>query len=112
MGLMKTIYSKEIEGKHVKNIRGDREQIYFNRLYKMENSAYYFYYNSRGYYHIMIPRTYKTSNKIFSHDIEDYILTKDGNLRYTKTYGTYRTRDDLYNAYKDMVIKSGGEFID
>lgn len=79
-------------------ILGKDRQNYFsyrvNNYYRSAEGNFYFYINSKGFYHIVRPCRIKYDG-VFSHyEIVDYLLTKDDTLKETKCCGNYKTKEE------------------
>ena len=91
-----------------KNIReqimGGRNNYYENKYYKSAEGNFYFYINRKGYYHIVNPCRVKYDGKFSHYEIVDYILTPQGAIKETKSYGCYKTREDcIEDIEKNMA---------
>ena len=81
-------------------ICGNRKSYVLNKHYKSSEGDFYFYINTKGYFHILRPCKVKFDG-IFSHyEIVDYLLTKYGTLKETKSYGCFKTKEEAVENMK------------
>lgn len=110
MATMLYSYTKYVEENHIRKMVGNRTEHKFDTLYHCAEGDCYYYRNRRGYYHILYPSVATNKNLNYvRYDITDYKLTAKGEYRVYKEYH-YNTAEELRQAYKNMVIESGGEF--
>lgn len=75
-------------------ILGERRSYYYNKYYKSAEGNFYFYINTKGYFHIIRPRKVKYDGKFSHFEIVDYLLTKDNMLREASSGKSFKTMDD------------------
>lgn len=79
-------------------ILGYDRRMYFsycpNKYYRSAEGNFYFYINTKEFYHIVRPCKIKYDGKFSHYEIVDYLLTKDDTLKEIKCYGNYRTKED------------------
>ena len=80
-------------------ILGEDRQMYFsyhpNKYYRSaEGGNFYFYINTKGFYHIVRPCKIKYDGEFSHYEIVDYLLKKDDTLKETKCCGNYKTKED------------------
>lgn len=83
-------------------IFGERECYIPNKVYKSAEGEFYFYINTKGYFHILKPCGVKYGEKIIHYEITDYLLTKENTLRETSSIGTYKTIEDCVQAIESI----------
>ena len=82
-----------------------KTSYYTNRVYKNSVYNWYWFINSKGYYHILKPCKINYDGKFSHYEIEDILLKAD-NMTSSKTYGYYKTKDECIQAIeKDMIKK-------
>lgn len=84
-------------------ILGDRNSYYHNKYYKSAEGEFYFYINTKGYYHIIKPCRIKYDGEFSHYEIRDCLLTKDNMLKETGCYGYYKTREDVIKAIEENL---------
>jgi len=79
-------------------ILGEDRQMYFsyhpNKYYRSAEGNFYFYINTKGFYHIVRPCKIKYDGEFSHYEIVDYLLKKDDTLKETKCCGNYKTKED------------------
>lgn len=86
-----------------KRIKGDRKSYIPNKYYKSVEGEFYYYINTKGYYHIIKPCRVKVDGKFSHYEITDYLLTKDNMLRESSQYGYYNTVEDVISAIEENL---------
>ena len=84
-------------------IFGDRRSYFPNKYYKSAEGEFYFYINTKGYYHIIKPCRIKYGGEFSHYEIRDCLLTKDNMLKETGCYGYYKTREDVIKAIEENL---------
>ena len=79
-------------------IMGSRNSYSPNKYYKSAEGNFYFYINTKGYYHIVRPCRIKYDGEFSHYCIMDYLLTKEDTLKQTKEYGVYKTKEAAIEA--------------
>ena len=85
------------------NIKGDRKSYIPNKYYKSAKGNFYYFINTKGYYHIIKPCRMRLDGEISHYEIVDYLLTKDNMLRESSSYGYYNTKDDVIKAIEENL---------
>ena len=94
-----------------KKILGDRKSYIPNKYYKPAEGKFYFYINTKGYYHIIIPNKVNVNGKFAYYQIVDYLLTKDNMLKECSRYGKYNNIEDLAKAIETDLVRWKNAFI-
>ena len=81
-------------------ILGDRSYIP-NKVYKSAEGKFYFYINTKGYFHILRPCSIKYDGKFSHYEITDSLLTKENTLREVSSRGFYKTREECIWAIEN-----------
>lgn len=81
-----------------------KTSYYTNRVYKNSVYNWYWFINSKGYYHILKPCKINYDGKFSHYEIEDILLKAD-NMTSSKTYGYYKTKDECIQAIEKDMIK-------
>lgn len=81
-----------------------KTSYYTNRVYKNSVYNWYWFINSKGYYHILKPCKINYDGKFSHYEIEDILLKAD-NTTSSKTYGYYKTKDECIQAIEKDMIK-------
>lgn len=63
-----------------------------NRVYRNPYGRYV-YVNSKCYLHALVPCAEKIDGEIVGYTIEDFLLTKSGTLKLSKTFGYFKTKE-------------------
>lgn len=71
-----------------------------NTIYKNEKYNFYWFRNSKGYYHILKVKAMKYENVIQWYSIEDMRLKPDDTL-HSEFYGNYKTELDCLEAIEN-----------
>lgn len=83
-------------------IYGNREGFVPNKYYQSAEGNFYFYINTKGYYHIVKPCKINYDGHFSHYEIKDCLLTKDGTLKEVSCRGVYETRDVAVEAIKNF----------
>jgi len=84
-------------------IFGDRKSYYPNKYYKSAEGNFYFYINTKGYYHIVRPCKIKYGEEFSHFEIRDLLLTKDNMLKEVSCGGYYKSLDDVIKAIEENL---------
>lgn len=84
-------------------IFGDRKSFVPNQYYKSAEGDFYFYINTKGYYHIVKPCKINYNGQFSHYEIRDCLLTKDGNLKEVSSRGYYGKREDVIKAIENKT---------
>lgn len=69
-----------------------------NRVYQNPFGRYV-YVNSRGYLHSLSPCKIKTNGQTIGYEVLDYVLKKDGSLRYSGRFsGPFGSKEDAASS--------------
>jgi hypothetical protein len=80
-----------------------KTSFYTNRVYKNSVYNWYWYINSKGYFHILKPCKINFDGHFSHYEIED-ILLKSDNMTKSSTKGFYKTKEDcIQEIEKDMI---------
>ena len=74
-------------------------------IISQQKEKFYFYINTKGYYHIIIPSKVNFNGKFAYYQIVDYLLTKDNMLKECSRYGKYNNIEDLAKAIETDLEK-------
>ncbi|WP_099467780.1 hypothetical protein [Konateibacter massiliensis] len=66
------------------------DNIIINKWYQINNNPTFIYENNKFYYHMAI-----TKRNSIGFYIDDYVLSRKGELVYITTYGYFKTKEDL-----------------
>ena len=86
-------------------IMGDRKSYYPNKYYKSAEGEFYFYINTKGYYHIVKPCRIRYDGEFSHYEIRDCLLTKDNMLKEVSCHGYYKDREDVIKAIEENLAK-------
>lgn len=89
----------------MERIMGNKNKYLANIVYKTEksvNCVYYWYMNTKGYLHILISEVEKMDKKVTACVVNDYMLTKDNKLKYSRNL--YRIK--VTSATKTLTEKA------
>ena len=76
-----------------------------NKYYKNEKYGWYWYINTKGFYHIVKPCKINYDG-VFSHyEIEDFLITKDDTMKSVSCRGYYKTREDCIEAIETNLAR-------
>lgn len=90
-------YDHRTEGTR-NRLDGGRNCHYTNKYYHTAEGNFYYYINSKGFYHAVKPCRMKV-NGVFSHyAISDYLITKDNKIKEISCNGFFKTREDCIAA--------------
>lgn len=84
-------------------IFGDRISYVPNKRYKSAEGNFYFYINTKGYYHIVKPCKINYDGQFSHYEISDSLLTRDGTLKEVSCRGCFETRDDAVRAIEERI---------
>ncbi len=84
---------------------GNRRSYYPNKYYRSAEGNFYFYINTKGFYHILRPCKISYCGKFSHYEINDYLLKADNTLKLVKSYGYYKTREDVVLALEKNLAK-------
>lgn len=87
-----------------KKILGNKKSYISNKYYKSAEGDFYYYINTKGYYHIITPRKVKFNGNFF-YEIVDYLLTKDNMLKEISNYGNFDNIKDLVKTIETDLSK-------
>lgn len=82
-------------------ILGDRRSYIPNKVYKSAEGEFYFYINTKGYFHILRPCRIKYDGEFSHYEITDSLLTKENTLREVSSRGFYKTREECIQAIEN-----------
>ena len=68
-------------------------------------SNFYYYINTKGYYHVLRPCKVSYGGKFSHYEINDYLLKVDDTLKLVKNYGCYETREDVISELEKNLAK-------
>ena len=77
-----------------------------NKYYKSTDGKFYFYINTKGYYHIIKPCKVNYYGVHTYYTIDDYLLTKDNTLKKVKHYGYYETLENLIEVIEKNLAEN------
>ena len=95
-------YDKRTEETRDK-MMGGRRSYQPNKYYKSAVGEFYFYINTKGYYHIVRPCRIKYNGEISHYEIRDLLLTKDNMLKEVSCGGYYKTGEDVIKAIEENL---------
>lgn len=95
-------YDKRTEETRDK-IFGDRKSYYLNKYYKSVEGNFYFYINTKGYYHIVRPCRIKYNGEFSHFEIRDLLLTKDNMLKEVSCGGYYKDLDTVIKVIEENL---------
>lgn len=81
-------------------IFGNKNSYIPNKKYRASEYEFWYYINTKGYFHILLPHKIKYNDKFSHFEIVDYLLTKDNTLKETKSYGVYKTLVEVKAALR------------
>lgn len=84
-------------------IDGDRMSYYPNKYYKSAEGNFYYYINTKGYYHILKPTRILYDGEFSHYEIVDYLLRKDDTLHEVKSYGYFKTKEELIEKINENL---------
>lgn len=88
-----------------KRITGNMTSYYVNKYYKSAEGNFYFYINSKGWYHIIKPCRFKYDGEFSHYEIIDYLLTKENTLRESKYIGYFNTKEECIKAIEKNLAE-------
>ena len=97
---MKSPYDQRTD-KTRDRIRGNRRSYYPNKHYRSAEGNFYYYINTKGYYHVLRPCKVSYGGKFRN----DYLLKVDDTLKLVKNYGCYETREDVISKLEKNLAK-------
>lgn len=74
------------------------ENKYINKWYAISNNMF-IYENDLFYYHMV-----EVKKNQLGYYIDDYILNKKGELKYSKYYGYFKEKNELMDFIKQKVV--------
>ena len=83
-------------------IFGERESYIPNKIYKSAEGDFYFYINTKGYFHILKPCRIKYNGNFSHYEIADYLLTKENSLREISNRGFFKTKENCMQAIENI----------
>lgn len=86
-------------------IMGDRRSYIPNRYYKSAEGGFWFYINTKGYYHIIKPCRVKYDGVFDHYEIVDYLLTKENTLKEISSRGYYKDREEVIKTISKNVAE-------
>ncbi len=101
---MKSPYDQRTD-KTRDRIRGNRRSYYPNKHYRSAEVNFYYYINTKGYYHVLRPCKVSYGGKFSHYEINDYLLKVDDTLKLVKNYGCYETREDVISELEKNLAK-------
>lgn len=101
---MKSPYDQRTD-KTRDRIRGNRKSYYPNKHYRSAEGNFYYYINTKGYYHVLRPYKVSYGGKFSHYEINDYLLKVDNTLKLVKNYGCYETREDVISELEKNLAK-------
>lgn len=84
-------------------IFGDRRCYYPNKYYESAEGGFYFYINTKGYYHIIKPCRINYDGKFSHYEIRDYLLTKENTLKEVGRHGYYKSRVESIKVIEENL---------
>lgn len=84
-------------------IMGNRKSYYPNKYYKSAEGNFYFYINTKGYYHIVKPCRISCSGEFSHYEIRDCLLTKDNMLKEVSCHGYYKDKESVIKAIEENL---------
>lgn len=76
----------------IRKIQEDVKNPFIGRYYK-HSRGWYWYVNSKGYYHVVEPIKVKFMDRLHF-EIIDYLITKDNMMKESKRYGNFDSLED------------------
>ena len=101
---MKSPYDQRTD-KTRDRIRGNRRSYYPNKHYRSAEGNFYYYINTKGYYHVIRLCKVSYGGKFSHYEINDYLLKVDDTLKLVKNYGCYETREDVILELEKNLAK-------
>lgn len=96
------VYSGE-SLKTMEKIMDNVRSYYPNQTYKNNQYNIYWFINSKGYLHILIPATENLNGKIFNYTIKDFMLTKDNMLQDKGVLYRFSTIEEVYDKMEELI---------
>lgn len=84
---------------------GKRKSYYVNQYYKSAEGNFWFYINTKGYYHIIRPCAIKYDGEFSHYEIEDLLLKADNTLKEVSSAGSYKTIKEVVKRIEDNLAK-------
>lgn len=88
-----------------RKINGERCSYYTNKYYKSATGDFYYYINSKCWYHIIKPCRIKYNGEFSHYEIQDCLLTKENTIREIKCCGYYKTREECIAEIEKNLAK-------
>lgn len=82
---------------------GSRTSYQPNKYYKSAQGDFYYYINSRGYYHIIKPIKIRYNGIIHHYEIKDYLLTEDNFLKVHGFFGCFKNAEEVIRAIEENL---------
>jgi len=101
MATCKTWYYPQ-DNKYViqfKKLFSQVDNITINQWYSIDNGITYIYENDKFYYHMATVK----KNQL-GYYIEDYVLTRKGELKYNKEFGYFKAKEELIEVIKQNTL--------
>lgn len=92
-------YDTRTENTRIRMI-GNRSSYIPNKVYKSAEGEFYFYINTKGYYHILKPCCIKYNGEFSHYEIKNLLLTKDNTLKETSCTGFYKNKTQCIQAIR------------
>lgn len=103
MATMLFTYPKEAQ-ETIGRMVGNRIGSYYpNKYYKSAEGNFYYYRNTKGYYHIVRPCRIRYEGEFSHYEIIDYLLTKDNTLKETKCSGFFKTSEECIKRIEENL---------
>lgn len=99
-------YSNKTEDTRNRILGKDRQEYfsyYPNKYYKSAEGNFYFYINTKGFYHIVRPCKIKYNGEFSHYEIVDYLLTKDDTLKEMGSCGLYKTKEECIAKIEENI---------
>ena len=87
-------------------IMGERRSWYPNKYYKSAEGNFYFYINTKGYFHIVKPCRISYDGEFSHYEIRDCLLTKDNMLQEVSSRGYYKTVETVVEAIEENMAET------
>ena len=85
-------------------ITGNISKYYTNKYYPVNSAKNtYFYFNTKGYLHIVRPCKVKFDGRFSHYEISDVLLTPDNMLKETDCTGYYKTIEEAVSSIEENL---------
>lgn len=85
-------------------ITGNISSYYTNKYYPVNGAKNtYFYFNTKGYLHIIRPCKVKFNGRFSHYEISDVLLTADNMLKETGSTGYFKTIEEAVSSIEENL---------